>query len=99
MTTELQQYVNDSPTVRAAVTEAVHRYYYDRVLDPRERKNLGEVGHVLGNLWNLQPDWRHVLKTSFERYEDAGPVVDVPLINKPKLVIPLPYFINIFRLQ
>lgn len=90
LTEQLHEYIQNSDIVRSVITESVHRFYYDRILDKYTDKVLlnEEIGNVLSNLWNLQPDWRHVIKKHFERYEDAGKVTAVPLVNKPSKILP-----------
>lgn len=69
---KLEEHIANSPLVKAAIVEAVHRFYYDRILsDKREDvKALAETNaaDVLHKLWNLHPDWRHTLHEIPKRY-------------------------------
>lgn len=71
----LKQHIESSSLVKAAVIEAVHRFYYDNVLDdnkhrwPEEKRvAFTESELLISNLWNLVPDWRKILVEYPERY-------------------------------
>lgn len=86
---KLQEHITNSILVKAAITEAVHRYYYDRVLSTKaqDQQDLIETNaaNILDTLWNLLPDWRYYLHELPKRYINVErPVIDVPLHNKPK---------------
>jgi hypothetical protein len=72
---KLEEHIANSPLVRAAIVEAVHRFYYDRVLSDKKEdiKDLEDTNAaaVLSKLWNLYPDWRHTLYEVPKRYKSA----------------------------
>lgn len=88
----LIEYVKSSPLVQAAITEAVHRFYHDRVSSDKEKdkKDLQETeaSDVLSTLWNLQPNWRHILEKTAKRYHAANTTA-VSIFGKPKKIVPL----------
>lgn len=90
---KLQQHIATSPLVKAAVIEAVHRFYHDRILSNKiiDQRDLTEcnVANILDTVWNLLPDWRHVLLTSPQRYDDSGEITSVPTYCKPKEITPI----------
>lgn len=90
---ELTRHISESPLVRAAITEAIHRFYHDRVLSPhpKDRQLLTDlrVSDILSTAWNLTPNWRYLLKTIPRRYEASVDTIDIPIINKPEHIVPL----------
>jgi hypothetical protein len=99
MQNDLIKYIHSSPLVHAAITEAVHRFYYDRILSDKEhiQRQLIDcnVSETLSTLWNLYPDWRHTLANSAKRYMDAGKVTSLPVISRPKKMVKLNFNIEI----
>lgn len=96
---ELQQYITDSPLVQAAVTEAIHRFYYDRVLssklaDQQILRDLN-VANILDTAWNSLPNWRHILQTIPQRYHGESNTNAVSIHGKPKKVTPIEIIIRI----
>jgi hypothetical protein len=93
MTNALVEHVSRSPLVQAAITEAVHRFYHDRILSTRQKDKQElvetQASNVLSTLWCLQPDWRRVIEQSVKRYHVGDKANDVYLINKPKSIVPL----------
>lgn len=89
--TSLKDYVNSSPLVQAAITEAVHRFYYDRVLSDKDqdKKDLQETNAsgILSMLWNLQPNWRMIIEKAGKRY-NASDVKAVALNRTPDPIPP-----------
>lgn len=68
----LAQAIEGAPLVWAAITEAVHRYYWDNVLD--KRRNVEAVkfaSDLLTNLWCLHPNWRLTLRQKADSYKEA----------------------------
>ena len=96
---KLHEHINNSPLVKAAIIEAVHRFYYDRILSDRkiDQKDLSEydVANILDTLWNILPDWRHILHTLPGRYASDGPTTSIPIYCKPKQITPLEIIIII----
>ena len=84
---KLEKHIQESPLVRAAIVEAVHRFYYDRILSTKKQDQDDikecEVDEILDKLWNLHPDWRHTLLTIPKRYE-GNPTNAVSIHGKPK---------------
>jgi hypothetical protein len=67
----------------AAITESVHRYYYDNVLN--NRKVIDEnISSIHTSLHNLNPDWRNTLYRTAERYSNTGKINKCLVISKPK---------------
>lgn len=91
-------YIEQSELVQAAITESVHRFYYDRCLS--EKHNIKDelfnsnASDLLSNLWNLQPNWRYILKKSADRYYHIN-TQSVSIYGKPKNKINLLLSINI----
>lgn len=87
----LFEHIASSPLVRAAITEAVHRFYYNRVLSDKEKdkKELEQTGaaDVLSNLWNTQPNWRHVIEKSGQKFAGSENVNSVSVYGKPKKLL------------
>lgn len=83
----LIEHIKQSPTVQAAITEAVHRFYYDRICSDKkqDKVDLEETGasDVLSTLWNLQPNWRYILEKTANRYS-AENTQAVSIFGKPK---------------
>lgn len=83
-----QEHIANSPLVRAAIVEAVHRFYYDRILSDKlsDKQDLEETqaGDILGKLWNLHPSWRQQLLTIPTRYKGAE-TNSIPADGRPKL--------------
>lgn len=75
--------IDNSPLVLAAITEAVHRYYYDNITKDREKAL--SVGNLLTSLWCQNPNWRHVIAKYGKRYNPADTnaisIDSKPLIN------------------
>jgi hypothetical protein len=46
---ELIKFIKESPLVNAAITEAVHRFYYDRILadDKKQKEEVHEIGYII----------------------------------------------------
>lgn len=91
MNTILEDHIKNSPLVQAAITEAVHRYYHDRVLDDtkkrwnKDQKDAFELSaHLLSNLWNLNPGWRFTLLNAPKRYQADVNTNSVSIYGKPK---------------
>lgn len=83
---KLVDHVLSSELVHAAITEAVHRYYYDNVIDKskdRDKENLQLASDLLSKLWNLYPNWRHILKEKSERYFGDNDTNAVTIWGKP----------------
>lgn len=87
----LMEEVVASPLVRAAIVEAVHRFYYDRVLSNRNRDQeelmQSSAPEILDVLWNLYPNWREVLLTLPQRYKGADTKA-VSIFGKPETFFP-----------
>jgi|688.fasta_scaffold895567_3 hypothetical protein len=96
--TSLIDHIKASPLVQAAITEAVHRFYYDKILssNPQDRKDLQETqaSDVLSTLWNLQPDWRHVIEKQSKRYSSSK-VNAVMVFGKPQNIVKLKFEIEL----
>lgn len=96
---KLQQHIADSPLVKAAVIEAIHRFYYDRILSQKiaDQRDLIEcdTANVLDTAWNLLPDWRHILFISTYKYDDSGSINSVPLHCKPKEITSIEVIITL----
>lgn len=91
---KLQEHISNSTLVKAAVIEAIHRFYHDRVLSPRkeDQQDLQDTDalDILQTVWNTLPDWRYYLHSISKRYADAGaPITALPIYSKPKNQIPL----------
>lgn len=99
MNNALIEHIKNSPLVQAAITEAVHRFYYDRILSTKQKdkQELQETqaSDVLSTLWCLQPDWRYIIEQSVKRYDVAGKANDVLLINKPQKIVPIKFEIEL----
>jgi hypothetical protein len=84
---KLLDFIKESPTVQAAIVEAVHRFYYDRVNShtKQDAKDLEETyaSDVLSTLWNLHPNWRYVLQKTANRYNSENTKA-VSILGKPK---------------
>ncbi len=85
---KLQEHIQNSPLVKAAVIEAVHRFYYDRVLSDtlahKQELEETQAGDILSKLWNLHPSWRQQLLTIPQRYKGAD-TNSIPIDGRPKL--------------
>ncbi len=83
----LLEYIRQSPTVQAAITEAVHRFYYDRICSDKKQDKIDLeetcASDVLSTLWNLQPNWRYILEKTAKRYS-AADTQAVSIFGKPK---------------
>ena len=88
MTEELKNYIENSPIVKAAITEAVHRYYYDRILStkPEDIKALKDnnVSYEYSVLWNETPNFRYILVQAASRYKNPPNTDVVSVFGKPK---------------
>lgn len=98
--TTLNDYIQSSPLVQAAITEAVHRFYHDRICSNSDKdlKDLEETqaSDILNTLWNLQPNWRFVLAKAAKRYGVDSPDTNaVAVCGKPKEIINLKIEIEI----
>lgn len=95
----LIEHIKNSQTVQAAITEAVHRFYYDRILSDKERdtKELEETNasDILSTLWNLQPNWRYTLQRTAKRYNGDENTTAVSIFGKPKNIIGVKFEIEI----
>lgn len=82
--------IKSSPLVQAAVVEAIHRYYYDHVLDnkwdPEEREY---VSNLLSNQWCLLPDWRRILHEKTTRYYKSDIITSLPVWSRPPKILNL----------
>lgn len=83
----LIEHIKQSTTVQAAIIEAVHRFYYDRICSDKKQDKIDLeetcASDVLSTLWCLQPNWRYVLEKAAKRY-DAADTNKVMLFSKPK---------------
>ena len=90
---KLHEHIANSTLVKAAVIEAVHRFYYDRVLSDRQQDQQDlidtQAADILATLWNLLPDWRYRLHSIPERYVNAGPIAALPIHGKPRNIVSL----------
>lgn len=89
---ELTNYIENSPLVQAAITEAVHRFYYDRVgsgnLKDAQVLEQTQASDILSTRINANPDWRLTLHKTALRY-NAAPVKALCIYGKPKNLISL----------
>ena len=94
----LREYIKSSPLVQAAITEAVHRFYFERIGKENEKAKRElletQASDIWSTLWNLQPDWRIVLEKYAKRYTGEA-VKWLPICSKPKNIIPLKIEIEI----
>lgn len=85
MDNKLLTEIQNSPLVQAAITEAVHRFYHDRVLSKKNEDKQDlidcDVSNILSTLWNLQPNWRYVIKNRLERFMYVTPNTNAVDIN------------------
>lgn len=85
----LIEHIKNSPTVKAAITEAVHRFYYDRICSDKKQDKIDLeqtcASDVLSTLWNLQPNWRYILEKTAKRYS-AENTKSVSIFGKPKKI-------------
>lgn len=92
MNESLTEHIRNSPLVQAAITEAVHRFYYDRILSnqKKDKQDLQETqaSDILSTLWNLQPNWRYILQKTAKRYK-ATDKQSLPICSRPKKRVPL----------
>lgn len=83
----LIEHIKQSPTVSAAIIEAVHSFYYDRVGSQKKQDIIDleqtNASDILINLWNLQPNWRYVLDKTAKKY-NAVDTQAVTIFGKPK---------------
>lgn len=90
----LVEQVQKSPLVQAAITEEVHRFYYDRILSDKEKDKIElietQASDVLSTLWNLQPNWRYILEKAARKY-NAEKNNSVSVFGKPKNVVALKF--------
>lgn len=96
----LIEHIQRSELVQAAITEAVHRFYHDRILsdDLNDHKDLEETdaSNILSNLWNLMPNWRYVIQKRLRRYSlKISNTSSVSIDGKPKQVKPFTIQIEI----
>lgn len=89
---DIRDVIAGSELVKLAVIEAIHRYYYDNVLNeyfPQEE--LDKIGDLLSNAWCMYPDWRrrivHIITTRY-KFDDQL-MNDVLLVNKPAKIVSL----------
>jgi hypothetical protein len=86
----LIEHIQQSPLVQAAITEAAHRFYYDRILSDKEKDKQDlietQASDVLSTLWNLQPNWRYIIEKAARRY-NAENTTAVCLGGKPKKIV------------
>lgn len=98
MNNSLIKHIQSSPLVNAAITEAVHRFYHDRILSDKESDRLALeetcASDILTLLWNLQPNWRYIIAESAKRYNPYN-TNSVPIDGKPKDGVILSIQINI----
>jgi hypothetical protein len=92
MNTTLVDFVKSSPSVQAAITEAVHRFYFDRIGSSKQQDKIDleetNASDILSTLWNLQPNWRYILKKTGKRYFEPD-TQSVAICGKPKNIIGL----------
>lgn len=85
----LLEFIKQSETVQAAITEAVHRFYHDRISSPKkqDRIDLDETyaSDILATLWNLQPNWRYILEKTAKKYKSED-IRSVSIFGKPKKI-------------
>lgn len=83
----LLEHVQNSELVQGAITESVHRFYYDRILSDREKDKLDLIetnaSEILSTLWNLNPNWRYIIEKTARRYKSEN-TKSVCVFNKPK---------------
>ncbi len=83
----LTEYIQKSHLVQAAITEAVHRFHYDRMFSkkPQDRLDVEQTqsGDILTTLWLLQPNWRYVLQCEAKKYS-AYNTSSVLVSDKPR---------------
>ena len=73
------------------MTEAVHRFFYDNVLDdqqhrwtPQKRKAFKKADTLLSNLWCENPDWRAIIQKAANRYTQGSRIItSIHVNNKP----------------
>lgn len=79
-------HIQNSPLVQAAITEAVHRFYYERALSTKERDQQdlidSDAANVLSTLWNLMPNWRYFIKNWMLKYRESN-TTSVNIDNRP----------------
>ncbi len=86
----LIEHIQKSQLVQAAITEAVHRFYYDRILSDKEKDKHDlietQASDVLSTLWNLQPNWRYIIEKAAKRYNSEN-TNTVTVFGKPKNIV------------
>lgn len=90
----LIEYVENSETVKAAIAEAVHRFYFDYCFNPyTERPYEGEafktISDIHSTIWCEMPDWRQRLRNSVQRYAEPGLSDRCLTVVKPRAVVPM----------
>lgn len=99
MSDKLIEHIQKSPLVQAAITEAVHRFFNDRICskNPQDLIDLDETQckDILSTLWNLNPNWRYVIQKTGKRYlENAPNTNSVSIFGKPKKIVTLNFKIK-----
>lgn len=85
---DLEQYIQESETVKAAVTEAVHRFYYDKCFSPYTERPYETLDvKAISKIHNIfsakYAGWRHTIKKAFERYHGWEPTNALHIDCKP----------------
>jgi ethanolamine ammonia-lyase small subunit len=89
---KLIEHIKNSELVQAAITEAVHRFYMDRITSTHKQDVLDlketECSDVLSTLWNLTPNWRYTIQKAGARYRTGAPNINnVSIFGKPKKIV------------
>lgn len=102
VSTKLIEHIQNSELVQAAITEAVHRFYMDRVCSKKEQDLIDlketNASNILSTLWNLKPNWRYIIQKTGKRYNhgNLGPNTNAVAVDgKPKEIITLKFEIEI----
>lgn len=85
---DLIDYIRDNEIVNAAITEAVHRFYYDHCFSPYTERpyntpDVKAISKIHDILSAKNAGWRFTIKKRFERYHGWEPTNALHICNNP----------------
>ena len=92
MNDKLIEHIKNSELVQAAITEAVNRFYFDRVTSNNKEDQADlietECSDRLATLWNLKPNWRYIIQTAAKKINAGRPNTNsVAIFGRPKKIV------------
>lgn len=85
---DLEAHILNDATVNAAITQAVHRFYYDKCFSPYTERpydtsEVKVISKIMAILSTKNAGWRNRLRKTADRYHGWEPTNALSLACKP----------------